>query len=80
MGITSGSTRTAGCERLAYDRSDDGRGWSDDPGGWPSLPEFNFVGAIDDFRIFSWALTLQEVLEIYQSEVRLKGVSRISSF
>jgi hypothetical protein len=34
-------------------------------GGWPILPEFNFVGAIDEFRIFGWALSLQEVQALY---------------
>jgi hypothetical protein len=43
-----------------------GEGGAMTVGGWPSLPEFNLVGAIDDFRVFSWALTLEEVQDIYK--------------
>jgi len=34
-------------------------------GGWPQFPVFNFQGSIDEFRIFGWALSDDEIQSIY---------------
>lgn len=37
-------------------------------GGWPQFSGYNFVGQMDDFRIYNRALNADEVAEIYQQE------------
>jgi hypothetical protein len=34
-------------------------------GAWPPYSGFNFQGSIDEFRVFGWALTAQEVQALY---------------
>jgi hypothetical protein len=34
-------------------------------GAWPSFSGYNFQGDIDEFQIFAWSLTQEEVQALY---------------
>ena len=34
-------------------------------GGWPQFTSFNFRGSLDEFQMYGWALSLQEIQEMY---------------
>jgi hypothetical protein len=43
-----------------------GQGESMAVGGWPQFSGYNYRGSIDEFQVFGWALTPQEVQETYE--------------
>jgi len=45
-----------------------GQGQAMAVGAWPSFSAYNYQGSIDEFRLFGWALTPQEVQEIYSQK------------
>jgi hypothetical protein len=45
-----------------------GQGQAMAVGAWPSFSAYNFQGSIDEFQLYGWALTPQEVEEIYSQK------------
>lgn len=45
-----------------------GQGQAMAVGAWPPFSAYDFQGSIDEFRLFGWALTPQQVQEIYYNQ------------